>query len=465
MPMSSFMPLIETQSMIFDITKLHQKCWRMFCDVYYHHLGFDTGEALSYEQKYETFCRRKSVSEEKDYEEKLLSVKIEDLDFLKSYAELFFTQTESLEFIASLYFFVKKMWNIETKLSHDADLLTFMCPRCTKVDYSKYLLDENKCLIAREEGWPNVREVLKSPIYSAMLREILGQEDFEHYTLDLPQFIGTDRGKIEYNLADESIVKLVNVFVGCHIDEYNIQLEHFISVQPKTSNYPKGCEQIAFLYRLFMSYENSLPEIKDILDESPSPLNFEVLQEERNNLIASFSETTLGKSWMRRMQYKDGIEHVAKYFMHHLNGLTKEEETQFFYTLDKICIIEDILKGNADKYRLDVKYPEGWFDDYSSKEELTSLGCPFVKEPSHTDVILSKIREYQSVKKKPKDLAMPIRAAIDAGVIKRPTLKEYEEVKGFAKIAKSSFEDYTNPCKQPYNDSAYNGMVEVFKKL
>ena len=60
---------------------------------------------------------------------------------------------------------------------------------------------------------------------------------------------------------------------------------------------------------------------------------------------------------------------------------------------------------------------------------------------------------------------MPVRAAIDAGVIKRPTLKEYEEVKGFEKIAKSSFEDYTNPCKQPYNDSAYNGMVEVFKKL
>lgn len=57
---------------------------------------------------------------------------------------------------------------------------------------------------------------------------------------------------------------------------------------------------------------------------------------------------------------------------------------------------------------------------------------------------------------------MPVRAAIDAGVIKRPTLKEYEEVKGFEKIAKSSFEDYTNPCKQPYNDSAYNGMVKVF---
>ena len=107
----------------------------------------------------------------------------------------------------------------------------------------------------------------------------------------------------------------------------------------------------------------------------------------------------------------------------------------------------------------DCQSNSGWFDNYSSTEDLTSPGCPFVKEPSQTDVILSKIREYQSVKKKPKDLAMTVRAAIDAGVIKRPTLK------GFAKIAKSSFEDYTNPCKQPYNDSAYNGMVEVFKKL
>ena len=67
--MSSFMPLTETQSMIFDITKLHQKYWRMFCDVYYVHLGFETEEVHSYEQKYETFCRRKSVSEEKDYED------------------------------------------------------------------------------------------------------------------------------------------------------------------------------------------------------------------------------------------------------------------------------------------------------------------------------------------------------------------------------------------------------------
>ena len=54
MPMSSFMPLTETQSMIFDITKLHQKYWRTFCDVYYVHLGFETEEVHSYEQKYET---------------------------------------------------------------------------------------------------------------------------------------------------------------------------------------------------------------------------------------------------------------------------------------------------------------------------------------------------------------------------------------------------------------------------
>lgn len=116
------------------------------------------------------------------------------------------------------------MWNIETKLRHDAELLSFICPRCTKVDYSKYLLDESKCLIVRQGNWPNVREVLKSSIYSAMLREILGQEAFDHYTLDSPQFIDTACGKIEYNMADESIRNFVNMFIGSLIEEYNSRL-------------------------------------------------------------------------------------------------------------------------------------------------------------------------------------------------------------------------------------------------
>lgn len=34
---------------------------------------------------------------------------------------------------------------------------------------------------------------------------------------------------------------------------------------------------------------------------------------------------------------------------------------RFFYNLDKICIIEEILKGNAQKYGLKVDYPEDWF--------------------------------------------------------------------------------------------------------
>jgi len=47
--------------------------------------------------------------------------------------------------------------------------------------------------------------------------------------------------------------------------------------------------------------------------------------------------------------------------MNHQNDFTTEEKYQFFYNLDKICIIEEILKGNAQKYGLKVVYPEDWF--------------------------------------------------------------------------------------------------------
>lgn len=464
--MSSFIPLPESMSMIFDITKLHQKYWKEFCDVCYGHFEFETGEIRSYEQKYETFCRCKGfVTEEKDYEGKLLSLKVEDLIFLKSFTEWFFAQTESLDIIASLYFFVRKMWNIETKLRNDTQLISYICPRCTKVDYSQFLLDESKCFSVQDVRCQNVRETLKSTINVAMLKEMMGTEAFCHYTVDYNQSIETDLGNVEYNYADESIMNLVNMIVESQVSIFNSELREFIAVLPMNNNYPKGSELNAFLYRLFMSYEDSLADIKDILDENPSPLNLEVLQEERNNLIARFSETALGKSWMQCMKYKDGIKHVAKYFMHHRDDLTNEEEIHFFYSLDKICIIEDILKGNAEKYWLDIKYPVDWLNNTSLTADLTSPGCPFVNEPSQAEAIISKIREYQSGKTKPKALVMPVRAAMDAGVISRPTLKEYEEIEGFVKIAKTSFEYYTNPCWEPYNDSAYKGMVEVFKKL
>ena len=97
-----------------------------------------------------------------------------------------------------------------------------------------------------------------------------------------------------------------------------------------------------------------------MLEELPSPLNLNRLKEVRNRLINTFSKTHLGNQWILCMEHEDGIKYIAKYFMNQQNVLTTEEKYQFFYNLDKICIIEEILKGNAQKYGLKVDYPEDW---------------------------------------------------------------------------------------------------------
>ena len=58
--------------------------------------------------------------------------------------------------------------------------------------------------------------------------------------------------------------------------------------------------------------------------------------------------------------------------MHKRKRITEEEEQTFFYTLDKICIISDILEGKADKYWLEVEYPDGWDCQCVSKHEHTT---------------------------------------------------------------------------------------------
>ena len=60
---------------------------------------------------------------------------------------------------------------------------------------------------------------------------------------------------------------------------------------------------------------------------------------------------------------------------------------------------------------------------------------------------------------------MPVRAAMEAGVIRRPTYGEYEAVEELAKITKSSFSDYVNTDKKPYTDAAFYEMVNDFAHM
>ena len=158
------------------------------------------------------------------------------------------------------------------------------------------------------------------------------------------------------------------------------------------------------------------------------------------------------------------------------DGTTEAEAKDFLHPfLQQVCAyphetIERVLNPLRDLNEMH----SGMFDEEVNmlKRKLgvrnynpTASIFPFINDSKNADLILSKIKKYQSGKTKAKDLAMPVRAAIDAGVIRRPSFCEYDDVEGFAKIPKSSLSDYTKPDLHPYDGAAYENIVKEFKTI
>ena len=358
---------------LFDLTSIHQRYWKDFCDVCYSRFGFEQGEVRTYEQKYETFCRCKNyVTSEEGYEEHLLMTKEEDFVRLHSYAEWFFGIDDACDILPALYNLVRMLWTIRRNLKSDMQLIKYFCPRRPKVQYSDYKLQLKKIPDTIRNN-KTIREVLKSEIDATLLQSIMGTEEFDYYTMDMPiQSELLDGTPFEYNNADGSIVGLVNSILDDHVFWYNTELSDFVESLPDGCECARGSEMQAFIYRLFMSYGQSLREIKELVEEYPAPRNLEVLKAEYERLAEEFEDTRLGEHWIECIQEKEGLQHIAKFFMHKRKRITEEEEQTFFYTLDKICIISDILEGKADKYWLEVEYPDGWDCQCVSKHEHTT---------------------------------------------------------------------------------------------
>lgn len=355
---------INFPSNVFCITELHQTYWKEFCDAYYSSLGLLPNENSTYEQKYETFCQLQGKqTERKDYTENGLTVKEEDFKFLKFLEKRLYTLKEREELISTLYYYVRTIWSVRRKIKNDIWVIRNINPYCTKADYSQYILDETKRFAEGDKYWPIIRDVLKYPMNEEMLKEMLGEASFFKYTRDdtLIETIEETGETFKYNPAEGSVIFLVNEILEATVQGFNTDLHELTTLLSENNKCTDGKEQKFFLYRFFMSYESSLPEIKNMLEELPSPLDFNMIKEERNGLIKVFRENPLGNRWIMCIEHEDGIKKIAKYYMNHQNDFTTEEKYQFFYNLDKICIIEEILKGNAQKYGLKVVYPEDWF--------------------------------------------------------------------------------------------------------
>lgn len=110
-------------------------------------------------------------------------------------------------------------------------------------------------------------------------------------------------------------------------------------------------------------------------------------------------------------------------------------------------------------------------DDFYDFEEVieSTLEKKFaaaVIDSAKTEAVICLLRLLMAGKQKPKDVMMPVRAAMDVGVIRRPTWEEFCSEFGTGVVrSKASFSDYTNPEKFPYDGADFKAMKAQFAKI
>lgn len=345
--MINSIPVLADSMQGFDISHIHNQHWKDFCDVCYPRFGFEAGEERSYEQKYETFCRCKLyVTEEKDYEQQLTKTKEEDIERLKQQIEIFYNLRDARDMIPSLYALVSICKTITDNIRSDIELVRYVCPRKSLLHF------DNLHVKTPLDYYDNALNDTKiDDVTDPIMRQIMN-------LVDIPPYVNG------YSVSEGT-----KKCARRHISLYEAALQDLESLSPSNNKCAKGSELKAFLFRLFMSYEDSLPDIKEQLEELPSPMNLQELKNEGVKLLSEFLNSSLGERWVTCMKLDDGLKHFASYFMHHRKNFTEEDEQIFFYTLDKICIIDDILQGNAEKYWLNMQYPDGWVQNNENSIE------------------------------------------------------------------------------------------------
>lgn len=88
-----------------------------------------------------------------------------------------------------------------------------------------------------------------------------------------------------------------------------------------------------------------------------------------------------------------------------------------------------------------------------------------VIKPEFAEAVVNRLHELVDRQSKPKDVVMPIRAAIEAGAINRPTWTEFCGEFGEERVnCKSSYSKYTND-NYIYNGEGFKKMIEDFRAI
>lgn len=405
-----FKPYTADDADIFTVDAIHKKYWKDFCDVCYPRFGFESKEdgERTYEQKYETFrqCHVFAMQQFEWNEAMMFKVHEQDLQRFQEAYE-FFTNLSNddnaaIPMLTVLLRIQQSIWN---RLREDRQMMEYIYPRNCNISCEKYKVD----FVANS---PEDEHVVKDmgDLEKSILDKLYFERDWDFgWQQDISNAMVHQIGyyndeKIEW---DETAGSLTQRLAGTIIDSYNYSLSTFESEYEHLVTARHGSVIHAIVYRLFMSYQTSLDEIKSIIEDYPAEICLVKLTDVRSELIEEFKKNKLGKHWYECVKSKNGLEKVGRYLINHRNTISEEEEEHFFYLLDEICIITDILKGNAAKYWLNVEYehmaesPEA---PIAVQEEIVMSEQSALLPSSSLDSIFHKALNLAKVKKAIQDI-------------------------------------------------------------
>lgn len=165
------------------------------------------------------------------------------------------------------------------------------------------------------------------------------------------------------------------------------------------------------------------------------------------------------------LQYKDNCFQpkkgmIGKYIFKNRKLVRDEQRHAFFRFLRMMKWLEELRKGNTAE-----KMPPKKTVKASSHAHTESLFSKIVKSTDKQEIIITRLHELVDRQTSPKDIVMPIRAAMEAGVIRRPKWGEFCAEFGDDKLkAKSSLSKYTE-SSYLYEDEIFKGMIDDFSAL
>ena len=161
---------------------------------------------------------------------------------------------------------------------------------------------------------------------------------------------------------------------------------------------------------------------------------------------------------MKCIKTDTGWSYVARFLFGGNSRLSNDDVDSFLLALDQIAIMHDLIMGRGKKYGFDFK---------PTKDENLEAIRQYCHTKDNANKILQRLHLYIDRVKGPKGASRPVRAMMEAGVLKeRLPWELYEKEFGSDNNNKSSYNDYTNPDKPcPFDDSLYLDMVNEFKEL